>query len=75
MTEAEYIQALTSAHAMAALVKDINFTDALQWAESADGMGPVLDPSLWMAKRGSLTEDIEVLAAARAFQQATKGAQ
>lgn len=56
----------------ARVVGAIDLDDAIQKAERALDMGPILDPTLWIQKHKDLESDLEILRAALPLWQLVK---
>lgn len=65
MTRDEYQQAVTACAISAGVLAQHGIDSAIRSIDLADSVGPIVDPSLWMKKRGAMGEDRELLLAAR----------
>jgi hypothetical protein len=67
-----YIATLKQAWLFASLARNIPAAPALESARHADSAGWVLDPTLWSRNVYKLEQDMQVLKALAAFQDATR---
>ena len=65
----EYQQAVLVCHMAARMLAAHDLKGLIADIDRADAVGPIVDPSLWMKKRGAMREDLEVLRAALPLAQ------
>lgn len=70
MDREQYEQAVSTAHMVAVMLADIDFGQAAALADRAQGVGPILDPTLYMQNGDQLAQDLDVLRAAADFNRA-----
>lgn len=64
LTKDDYQAAVIACHVAARMLAQHPVEKLLEAIERADSVGPLLDPTLWMKKRGAMNEDREMLKAA-----------
>ena len=69
MNRTEYTIQLQSVFNLCALIRGMKITKLLDAMRTADTVGPILDPSLWIAASGNLKWQREAVEAALKFQQ------
>jgi hypothetical protein len=71
MTKEEYIQAQGLLLVVAAAIENMDLERMIEAGERADGIAPILDPTLWMRGHKHLDAVINLARAALHFKQAT----
>jgi len=64
-THEEYQQNLKQIMLIARLIRDIPIPKFLQAIDRAESIGPIIDPTLWINNSGAMSEDKEMLQAAK----------
>lgn len=74
MTQEEYIEVQSQVLLLGALVRDLDLEGFIAMAERADSVGPLLDPSRWIAARENLALVLTLARKLRAVQVALPSA-
>lgn len=64
MTKEEYQASVAACYTCAAMLAQFDLREVLQRIETADVVGPILDPTLWMQNSDKMQEDKTAVKAA-----------
>ncbi len=64
MNQSEYVGAVKAVHLCLAVLGQHDLQKVLANIGTAESIGPILDPSLWIQKGGAMAEDKEAVEAA-----------